>query len=354
MNRRDVLIVGGGPTGLAAAILAAEQGLSPVVVEPKLNVIDKACGEGLMPAGVRALHRLGVRPEPARPFYGVRYIDGAHHATAAFTEGPGLGIRRTVLHQALLTRAQDLGVQFVHERAGEITQDDDQVSILVGNRSRLSGRWLLAADGLRSPIREQLGLSKPPPAAPPGWACANMSRWPHGPTWSRCTGARGWRPTSRRWRTTSWGSRCSTPGTRCPQETSRPSAACWPSSPTCGTGCRARPSAAKPGVQGPLSSVCGGVPQGRVLLIGDAAGYLDPITGEGLKLGFQGAAAAVACILVGKPQAWEWAWRRITAEYWLGTGALLALSQVPALRSRLVPTLAKVPGLMPAALHRLG
>ena len=260
MNRRDVLIVGGGPTGLAAAILAAEQGLSPVVVEPKLNVIDKACGEGLMPAGVRALHRLGVRPEPARPFYGVRYIDGAHHATAAFTEGPGLGIRRTVLHQALLTRAQDLGVQFVHERAGEITQDDDQVSILVGNRSRLSGRWLLAADGLRSPIREQLGLSKPPRRT----ARLGMRQHVEMAPWTDMVEVH-WRPGVEAYITpvadNLVGVAMLYTRDALPPGDQPPSAACWPSSPTCGTGCRARPSAAKPGVQGPLSSVCGGVPK---------------------------------------------------------------------------------------------
>ncbi len=353
MNRRDVLIVGGGPTGLAAAILAAEQGLSPVVVEPKLNVIDKACGEGLMPAGVRALHRLGVRPEPARPFYGVRYIDGAHHATAAFTEGPGLGIRRTVLHQALLTRAQDLGVQFVHERAGEITQDDDQVSILVGNRSRLSGRWLLAADGLRSPIREQLGLSKPPRRT----ARLGMRQHVEMAPWTDMVEVH-WRPGVEAYITpvadNLVGVAMLYTRDALPPGDQPPFRRLLAKFPDLWDRVQGAPIGSQARGAGPFEQRVRRRSQGRVLLIGDAAGYLDPITGEGLKLGFQGAAAAVACILVGKPQAWEWAWRRITAEYWLGTGALLALSQVPALRSRLVPTLAKVPGLMPAALHRLG
>lgn len=49
---RTLVIAGGGPAGLASAIHAAQRGFSVQVVEPKSGVIDKACGEGLMPAGV--------------------------------------------------------------------------------------------------------------------------------------------------------------------------------------------------------------------------------------------------------------------------------------------------------------
>ena len=58
----DVLVVGGGPVGLAAAIEARLAGLSVVVVEPRVGAIDKACGEGLMPGTLTALARVGVDP----------------------------------------------------------------------------------------------------------------------------------------------------------------------------------------------------------------------------------------------------------------------------------------------------
>ena len=70
----DLLIAGGGPTGLGAAIMAAQAGLQTTVFEPNEGVIDKACGEGLMPGAVAFLETLGVRPATAHPFVGVRYI----------------------------------------------------------------------------------------------------------------------------------------------------------------------------------------------------------------------------------------------------------------------------------------
>ncbi|MGB6361235.1 MAG: FAD-dependent oxidoreductase, partial [Thermoanaerobaculia bacterium] len=66
----DVVVVGGGPAGLATAIAARDLGLAVTVLERRQPPIDKACGEGLMPDGVRRLAALGVRlePERARPF----------------------------------------------------------------------------------------------------------------------------------------------------------------------------------------------------------------------------------------------------------------------------------------------
>ena len=51
----DLLIVGGGPAGLATALYARRQGLSVIVAEPREGPIDKACGEGLMPGGLAEL-----------------------------------------------------------------------------------------------------------------------------------------------------------------------------------------------------------------------------------------------------------------------------------------------------------
>ena len=58
----DLLVVGGGPGGLATALHARRQGLSVIVAEPREGPIDKACGEGLMPGGLAELTALGVDP----------------------------------------------------------------------------------------------------------------------------------------------------------------------------------------------------------------------------------------------------------------------------------------------------
>ena len=58
----DVLVVGGGPVGLAAAVEARLAGWDVVVVEPREGTVDKACGEGLMPGALGLLRRWDVDP----------------------------------------------------------------------------------------------------------------------------------------------------------------------------------------------------------------------------------------------------------------------------------------------------
>ena len=99
----DVFIVGGGPTGMAAAIAAREQGFDVTVADGAPPPIDEACGEGVMPNGVAALRNLGVeiRRDDAMPFRGIRFIVSGLRADAVFVGEPGCGIRRTTLHHAL-------------------------------------------------------------------------------------------------------------------------------------------------------------------------------------------------------------------------------------------------------------
>ena len=85
---RDLVVAGGGPVGLATALYAARAGLDVEVREPRRGVIDKACGEGLMPAAVSDLLELGVRLD-GLPIDGIRYVDDRHQVDAAFRGGPG-------------------------------------------------------------------------------------------------------------------------------------------------------------------------------------------------------------------------------------------------------------------------
>src|ERR1700688_238982 len=83
----DVAVVGGGPAGLAVAIVAAQQGLSVVVLERRDFPSDKACGEGVLPPGVKALERLGIGDRfdrsTAYPFGGIRFIQEDGSAASA-------------------------------------------------------------------------------------------------------------------------------------------------------------------------------------------------------------------------------------------------------------------------------
>ena len=93
----DLLVAGGGPAGLATAILGARAGLEVVVVERRRGPVDKACGEGLMPHAVALLGSLGV-DAPGKPFHGITYVDDGHRVTGRFRGGAGRGVRRTALH----------------------------------------------------------------------------------------------------------------------------------------------------------------------------------------------------------------------------------------------------------------
>src|ERR1700704_5521035 len=107
----DVLIVGGGPAGLASAIAAARQGLHVEVIDAMKPPIDKACGEGLMPDSLEALAAIGftnldriLRENETHLLRGIRFIadqtrPDPYVTEAAFPAAPGRGIRRTVLHQ---------------------------------------------------------------------------------------------------------------------------------------------------------------------------------------------------------------------------------------------------------------
>jgi len=82
---------------------------------------------------------------------------------------------------------------------------------------------------------------------------------------------------------------------------------------------------------------------GRVLLVGDAAGYVDALTGEGMRIGFAEAEAVVRAIADDDPARYEDDWRRITRSYrWL-TGGLLWAASRRRIRPLIVPAARAVP-----------
>src|SRR5438552_4052459 len=115
IGETDVLVVGGGPAGLAAAIAARAKGFRVVVADCSRPPIDKPCGEGLMPDALAALSQLGiaVRSKDSFPFRGIRFVDSSVSVAASFPAGCGLGVRRTVLHQLMIDRAAQAGVHFI-------------------------------------------------------------------------------------------------------------------------------------------------------------------------------------------------------------------------------------------------
>ncbi|GHH85632.1 oxidoreductase [Streptomyces sulfonofaciens] len=335
----DLLVAGGGPAGLATAIHAARAGLDVVVVEPRPGPVDKACGEGLMPSAVRALAELGVSV-PGHALRGIRYVDPHHRAEAPFRRGQGRGVRRTDLHAALAARAAELGVEVVAARVSGFSQDRDGVTA-----AGVTARYLAAADGLHSPIRRSLGLG----ARPDGRAARyGLRRHFAVAPWTDCVEVH-WSQHAEAY-VTPVGPRlvgvAVLTGERAPFERQL---AGFPE-----LAARLPPSAVTDARgAGPLHQRVRTRVAGRTMLVGDAAGYVDALTGEGISLALAAAGHLVRCVRAGRPEDYERAWRRLSRRYRTLTGALLWLRRQPALAARIVPTAARYPAVFAAAVNRL-
>jgi menaquinone-9 beta-reductase len=136
---------------LATAIAARHHGLSVVVADGGIPPIDKTCGEGLMPEGVEALCRLGITiaDGEAYPFRGIRFVSGGTKAHAEFPRGTAYGIRRTHLHRILLDHAAACGVRMLWQAAVTAIHPE---GAMVGGRLMRS-RWVVGADGISSRVR---------------------------------------------------------------------------------------------------------------------------------------------------------------------------------------------------------
>jgi flavin-dependent dehydrogenase len=153
----DVFVVGGGPAGLAAAIAARDHGLGVMVADSAQPPIDKACGEGLMPDSLDVLARLGVSLEGCETgvFRGIRFVGPESSVAAEFPRGRGLGIRRVLLHQLLVERAQKCDVEMLWgTHVSAIGEDGVRV-----NGRKVVCRWIVGADGQNSHVRDWAGLS---------------------------------------------------------------------------------------------------------------------------------------------------------------------------------------------------
>jgi flavin-dependent dehydrogenase len=324
----DLLVVGGGPAGLATAIYGAQAGLETVVVEKRSGSIDKACGEGLMPHTLRHLEHLGVHPY-GKPFRGISYQDGHRRVDAPFRGAAGRGVRRTVLHGALLDAAAAAGVRICHDEVGEISQDATSV-----RAGQWRARYLAAADGLHSPIRRSLGLEQPSPGARRWGIRRHVKTAP----WSDFVEVH-WAPGAEAY-VTPIADDCV--GVAVLKSSRGGFDSHLAEFPALRERIEDRPHEPDRAA-GPLRQRVSSRAAGRVLLVGDAAGYVDAITGEGLGLAFGAAELLVKSVVGECPDTYDRHWRQLTRRYRMLTAALLQASGFPAVRARIVPAAAAMP-----------
>jgi geranylgeranyl reductase family protein len=177
----DAVVVGAGPAGAATATLLAERGLAVVLLDRARFPRDKVCGEYLSPEASRVLARLGVLPAvdaSARPLRGMRLVapDGTAFTADYPRAGPrrgyrdhALAVRRRTLDALLVARARERGVD-VREgmRVTDLEAGADRITgvrgVGPGGRPfRLGARLVVGADGRASVVARRLGLVRAHP-----------------------------------------------------------------------------------------------------------------------------------------------------------------------------------------------
>ena len=342
----DLVVVGAGPVGLACAIEARLAGMDVLVVEPRDDPIDKACGEGLMPGALAALHRMGVDPHGS-PITGIAYLDARTRVEHRFAERPGRGVRRTVLQAALAERAREVGARFERGRVTGLERRTDGVTLqLAGRTSRLEAPWLIGADGLHSAVRRMAGLERRPQT--PARRRFGVRRHYTVAPWTDLVEVH-------------WSAQLEVYVTPVDENTvgvailgPRPldQDAAIASVPLLADHLRGAAPAGDVRGAGPLLQRTHARTAGRVLLAGDASGYVDALTGEGMRVGFAQARAAVAAVRSGDTLQYERAWRTTTRDFRMLTSALVIAARSP-VRDRIVPTAARRPAWFGSVVERL-
>jgi len=166
----DCAIVGAGPAGSAAALYLSRAGRTVALIDRAAFPRRKACGEGILPAGVAVLRELGVYEEAAalgRTFRGVSYTTRAGlHERSRFPNGEGLAVPREELDHLLLRRAAAAPGVRVFENNGShgVERHGAGVRVRLADRE-LTARRLIAADGAASPSLKALGVPRLGPEA---------------------------------------------------------------------------------------------------------------------------------------------------------------------------------------------
>lgn len=332
--RTEVVVAGGGPVGLAAAIAIRGKGFGVTVADGVNPPIDKACGEGLMPNTIAALRTLGVvvRDADGYAFRGIRFVEGRSNVDASFPGGQGIGVRRTVLHQKLAERAKACGISLLWNTP--VTGICAEGVAVKGGVVR--AKWIIGADGSASRVRKWAGLD----AHREHKRRFAIRRHYRVKPWTDCVEIY-WGPNAQAY-VTAVGKEevCVVIILRKPDVHLEMAMRQFPELALRLDG--AEPASADRGAVTAMHNL-NRVYRGRVALIGDASGGVDAITGEGLGLGFQQAGALAEALQADDLEAYNTAHRRLARRPRLMARLLLLLDGQPALRRRVLRALSGEP-----------
>jgi len=158
----DVIIAGAGPAGSTLAIHLARKGRDVLLLDRSTFPREKPCGEGLMPAGVAALARLGIAVH-GKPFQGVTYHGAGKAVSGTFPDrATGLGIRRHHLDHSLVEAARASGARVLHAMVEAPLLENDVVVGVRAGGVEYRAPLTVAADGANSVLRHKLGWDASP------------------------------------------------------------------------------------------------------------------------------------------------------------------------------------------------
>jgi flavin-dependent dehydrogenase len=162
---RDLVIVGAGPAGTAAAIEAKRRGLSVWLLDKKLFPRDKTCGDGVSSGAGRIMKDMGIplvsKSLRARAINGVSIQGPAGTERTYISEGTnGLAFtsRRMDLDKALFDKAVEVGAEFAEAAVRKLVRDENNrvVGVAASDGQEYRGKIVVAADGATSVIRREL------------------------------------------------------------------------------------------------------------------------------------------------------------------------------------------------------
>ena len=332
--KTDVFVAGGGPAGLAAAIAARKKGLEVIVADGAQFPIEKACGEGLMPGTVQALRELGVdvRKEDGKEFRGIRFVDGVRRVHAEFPHGSGIGMRRKRLHEKMVQAAEKSGATLLWNTA--VTGMEDR-GVYAGGRF-YKAQWIVGADGTQSRIARWSGLNR---TARRNFRFARQQHFQVAP-WSEHVEIY-WGARSQAY-VTPVGANEICIAMLSGDADARMETLLAEHAELAERLCGAKISTVeRGGVTG--THRLRHVTRGNVILIGDASGTVDAITGEGLRLGFEHAIAAVDAMVSGDLREYERKHKQIARRPGMMAAVLQILNGRPRLRERVLSAFADAP-----------
>ncbi|HXG62018.1 MAG TPA: FAD-dependent monooxygenase [Planctomycetota bacterium] len=330
----DAVVVGGSVAGAAAAIELARRGARVALVEKARFPRPKACGEGLLPHGVAALEALGLEA-PGPRVRGIRFVSPSGiTAEADFPGGPGRVVRRERF-DALMFRAAAAtpGVS-----AFEGTPYDP---------ARFRGRWVVGADGLRSQFHRRPEFAAAAPAVRRAGLTGHVKGLAVDPDRVEVilheTGEVYLAPSEGEEALAACLFRkgCAPPG----RSNEERLVHALLSLEVLEGRIRGLAVAGPVLAAAPLGLRVGAAAAGETLLVGDAAGAPDPVTGEGMSLALLSARAAAEAIVAGRPGEYERTRRRLAAgSEWLGRW-MLRVARYPSVADRVIENLVGAPEL---------